>query len=291
MVEIRKLLIIGVGMIGGSLAIALRKAGVVQEVVGAGRTEKNLKRAVELDVIDRYTLNFEDEVSGSDVIVIATPVLTMESVFQRLASTEYHNSIITDVGSVKKHIVDLAEQYLDSSFRNFVPAHPIAGREHVGVEAATDGLFKGKKTIVTPTEKVSGEAVEKIKNMWTVAGTSVEEMEVEFHDKILSASSHLPHIAAFGLVHYIANHKNRQECFGLAASGFYDFTRIASSDPTMWSEICQANAPAIIEELNGYIEELKSILERMSAGEAEEVEKIFEVSKASRDYYLSQYTR
>ncbi len=286
MIEINRLLIIGVGLIGGSLALALRKAGVVREIVGAGRSEKNLIKAVELGVIDRYSLRFADEVPKSDIVVVATPVMSMDSIFKTIATTDYHESIITDVGSVKKLLVDISDKHFDSSYTGFVPAHPIAGREHSGVEAACVDLFENKRTIITPTNNSREQAVETVKNMWLAAGSVVDEMDVAFHDEVLSASSHLPHLAAFGLVHYIANHRNRQECFKLAAAGFYDFTRIASSDPVMWRDICTANAVPLLEELNGYIGELQKISACISAGSVDEIQEIFSNAKSSRDENL-----
>ena len=289
--QINKLLIVGVGLIGGSLALALRRAGVVNEIVGAGRNEVNLKKAIELDVIDRYSLNFAEEVSGSDVIVVATPVLAMNSIFEMIAATDYRDTIITDVGSVKKQILQFAERHLDPSYTGFVPAHPIAGTEHSGVEAARVDLFDKKRTLVTPTENTSSEAVDVVTNMWVAAGSVVGTMDVAFHDTILSACSHLPHLAAFGLVHYIHDHDNRQECFDLAASGFYDFTRIASSDPVMWSDICSANAGPILQELNGYIAKLQAISNSLSTGNIDDVQAIFQDAKSSRDYHFSRFPR
>lgn len=286
MIQINRLLIVGVGLIGGSLALALRKAGVVQEIVGAGRNESNLIRAVELDVIDRYSLNFANEVPKSDIVVVATPVMSMDTIFETIATTDYHHSIITDVGSVKKLLTEISDRHFDSSYTGFVPAHPIAGREHSGVEAACADLFENKRTIITPIDNSRKQAVETVKKMWLAAGSVVDEMDVAFHDEILSASSHLPHLAAFGLVHYIANHRNRQECFNLAAAGFYDFTRIASSDPVMWRDICSANAVPILEELNGYIGELQKISTCISAGNVDEIQEIFNNAKSSRDENL-----
>ncbi len=286
MIVINRLLIIGVGLIGGSLALALRKAGVVEEIVGAGRNENNLKKAVELGVIDRYSLNFADEVSNSDIVVVATPVMSMDSIFETIATTDYHDSIITDVGSVKKLLTEFSDKHFDSSYTGFVPAHPIAGREHSGVEAACADLFENKRTIITPTANSREQATETVKKMWLAAGSVVDEMDVAFHDEVLSASSHLPHLAAFGLVHYIANHRNRQECFKLAAAGFYDFTRIASSDPVMWRDICAANAQPILQELKGYICELQKLSTCIAAGNADEIQKIFNNAKSSRDENL-----
>lgn len=290
-IKIDKLLIIGVGLIGGSLALALRKAGVVGEVVGAGRSLENLEKAVQLNVIDRFTENFAEEVAGSDFIVLSTPVLTTDEVISRIAKEDYHDTFITDVGSVKGCIVQSAQQHFDPAYQGFVGAHPIAGREHSGVGAATDDLFIGKRTIITPTDRSSPEAVNQVKNLWLAAGSTVTEMDAFTHDDLISASSHLPHLVAFGLVNYIANHKRGRECFDLAASGFYDFTRIASSDSTMWRDISLANAEAIARELRGYIENLETIASEVSHGNGERLQEIMNVAKVSRDHYLAQWMK
>ncbi len=289
--EINKLLIIGVGLIGGSLALALRKAGVVGEIVGAGRRVANLDKAVELGVIDRYTLNFADEVDSSDMIVVATPVLSIDSIFEKLASCDYRNAIITDVGSVKALILQSAERHFDPDYSGFVPAHPIAGTEHSGVEAAFSDLFVNRRTIITPTDRANPKSVEKVRNMWQATGSTIHEMSVSDHDEILAASSHLPHLAAFGLVHYIANHDRNQACFELAASGFHDFTRIASSDPIMWRDICASNRDSVIRELNGYIAELQTISQRLSDNNVDKIQMTFTDAKAARDQFLSRFTR
>ncbi|MDE0308248.1 MAG: prephenate dehydrogenase/arogenate dehydrogenase family protein [Acidiferrobacterales bacterium] len=283
---IDRLLVIGVGLIGGSLSLALRKAGAVREIVGAGRNENNLKRAIELGVIDRYSLNFADEVPSSDVVVIATPMLAMDSIFETIVSTNYRDSIITDVGSAKTLLEELSDRYLDSSFTGFVPAHPIAGRECSGVEAASENLFENMRTIITPTARSSSHAIEKVRDMWAATGCVIDEMDVQSHDEILAATSHLPHVAAFALVNYIANHQDNRECFQMAAGGFYDFTRIASSDPVMWRDICSANASLILQELNGYIDNLQQISACISSGNIDEIEQIFRNAKSSRDENL-----
>ncbi len=284
-----KLLIIGVGLIGGSLALALRKADKASEIVGAGRTLASLEKAVQLGVIDRYTTDLTAEVSSSDVVVVATPVMTVDSVFNLLSRADCSSSVITDVGSVKGSIVDSARRHLISDFDQFVPGHPIAGREHSGVTAATADLFVGKRTILTPTSETNSQSVEIIREMWEDAGSDVSLLGVDEHDDLVSASSHLPHMVAFGLVHYIANHGRSRACFDLAASGFYDFTRIASSDPTMWRDICLANSAAVARELNGYIDELISISKTISNQDSKALEQLIKTAKKARDKNLAQW--
>lgn len=291
MLKIDKLLIIGVGLIGGSLALALKKAGAVREVVGAGRSLENLEKALRLNVIDRLTENFATEVAGSDFIVLSTPVLATDAVMRTIARQNYHSSLITDVGSVKGCIVESAQRHFDPGYQGFVAAHPIAGREHSGVGAATEELFAGKRTIITPSSLSSPEAVEKVKRLWIAAGSTVTEMDACTHDDLISASSHLPHLVAFGLVNYIARHERGKECFDLAASGFYDFTRIASSDSTMWRDISLANAPAIARELQGYIDSLETMRSQISAGNGERLQEIMDVAKVSRDHYLAKWSK
>lgn len=287
MFQLNKLLIIGVGLIGGSLALALRNAGAVREIVGAGRTLESLEKAVELGVIDRFTRNITEEVPGSDVVVVATPVLSFDATIQTIAQSNYHDSIVTDVGSVKKQIAESAERHFGTDYSGFIGAHPIAGAEHSGVSAAFADLFHGKRTILTPTDRTGDEAVETVRNMWITAGSVVSDMDVNLHDDLVAASSHLPHLVAFGLVHYIANHQSSRECFDLAASGFYDFTRIASSDATMWHDISMANSEAIARELEGYINELSAILRSVTNRDGATLEEILTTAKSTRDRNLA----
>ncbi len=285
-----KLLIVGVGLIGGSLALALRRAGYVDEIVGAGRTIATLEKAVQLNVIDRYTTALTAaDVSASDIIVVATPVLTVDAIFKALSKTVCSNTVITDVGSVKGTIVDAAKRQLGESYCRFVGGHPIAGREHSGVESAKENLFDGKRTILTPTAETNPKATQIIQEMWEAAGSVVSQLGVIEHDELVSASSHLPHMIAFGLVHYIENHERSRACFDLAASGFYDFTRIASSDPRMWRDICLANSTAVARELDGYIEELISISKKISRQDSIAIEKLIRTAKIARDRKLAEW--
>lgn len=289
--RIEQLLIIGVGLIGGSFALALRQSGAVGTIVGAGRSIANLEKAVSLGVIDRYTENFSEEVSHSDVVLVSTPVLSIDNIFRTIAQTDYHHSIITDAGSVKGCVVDAAQTHFNPDYRGFVAAHPIAGREHSGVGAATVDLYRGKRTIITPSRQSGDDAIELVRQMWDATGADISVMDADTHDKLVSASSHLPHLVAFGLVNYIANHARGKECFDLAASGFYDFTRIASSDPTMWRDISLANAEAIVDELQGYIDSLEAIRSQISQRNGERLQDILNVAKDSRDFYLVRWMK
>ncbi len=289
--KVDQLLIIGVGLIGGSFALALRELGIVREIVGAGRSRENLEKAVALGVIDRYTENFPTEVENSNVIFVSTPVLATDRVFAMIAKENYRHSIITDAGSVKGCVVSAAEKHFSSDYCGFVAAHPIAGRENSGVGAATGDLYAGKRTIITPSNQSGDDAIETVRQLWESVGAQVSQMDAFTHDELVSASSHLPHLVAFGLVNYIANHSRSQECFDLAASGFYDFTRIASSDPTMWRDISLSNADDIIRELKGYINNLEKIISQISQGNGDQLQEILNVAKVSRDYYLAQWTK
>ena len=288
---INKLLVIGVGLIGGSLSLALKKADCVKEVVGVGRTIANLELAVELGVIDRFTHELEEEVADSDVIVVAVPVLSTDSVVERIASTNYWNAIVTDVGSVKQGVVESANRHFDPTYQNFVGGHPIAGREHSGVTAAVSDLFVNHRTVLTPGPNTAAGAVSTIRRMWEATGSVVVEMDSATHDEILSAASHLPHVLAYLLVDYMKSHPSRQECFDLAAGGFYDFTRIASSDPIMWRDICLANSKNILEQLQGYSNSLADLSAKIADGNPSELQDLFLSAKKARDESLAKWLK
>ena len=259
------------------------KLSVLEERLKAWR--KRLNSASLIDSLG----TLQEEVPGSDVVVVATPVLSFDATIQIIAQSHYHDSIVTDVGSVKKHIVESAERHFSTNYSGFIGAHPIAGAEHSGVSAAFAELFDRKRTILTPTDRSGDEAVETVRNMWITAGSVVSDMDVNLHDDLVAASSHLPHLIAFGLVHYIANHQRNRECFELAASGFYDFTRIASSDATMWHDISMANSEAIARELEGYINELSVILRSVTNRDGAILEEILTTAKSTRDRNLAQW--
>jgi len=282
---INRLCIIGVGLIGGSLARALRKAGAVNEIVGCGRSEGSLRRAVEIGVIDRYSLDMAQAVRGADMIVIAVPVGSMGDVFRAITPVVDQNAVITDVGSTKGSVVEAALKACGAVPVNFVPGHPIAGTERSGVEASFAELYQRRRVILTPLPETNPQAVEKVRAMWEKAGAEVESMEVHHHDEILAATSHLPHILAFGLVDSLARMEDKREIFRYAAGGFRDFTRIASSDPQMWTDICLANRTALLQMLGHYAEDLAGITQAIDKGDGEHLRKVFERAKAARDRF------
>jgi len=282
---INRLCIIGVGLIGGSLARALRKAGAVKEIVGCGRNEGSLRRAVEIGVVDRYSLDMAQAVRGADMIVIAVPVGSMGQVFRTIVPAAESNAVITDVGSTKGSVVDAAIDACGAVPINFVPGHPIAGTERSGVEASFAELYQRRRVILTPLPETDPQAVEKVRAMWETAGAEVESMEVHHHDEILAATSHLPHILAFGLVDSLARMEDKREIFRYAAGGFRDFTRIASSDPQMWTDICLANRTALLQMLGHFAEDLAGITEAIDKGDGEHLRQVFQRAKAARDRF------
>ncbi len=243
-----RLCIIGVGLIGGSIARAARLHGLCNSIVGYGREQdlQNLQTAKQLGVIDDYTLELSKAVQGADCVVLATPVASLESIFALLKPLWSDNAIYTDVGSTKGSVIAAAERIFGTVPDNFVPAHPIAGAEQSGVTASVNDLFLNKRLIITPIENTNPIAVQKIQRFWEQMGSLVSVMDVAHHDGVLAATSHLPHILAFALVDMLGHKDEQSEIFQYAAGGFKDFTRIASSDPTMWKDICAANKDEII---------------------------------------------
>ncbi|MEO5573087.1 MAG: prephenate dehydrogenase/arogenate dehydrogenase family protein, partial [Gammaproteobacteria bacterium] len=224
---IDRLVIIGVGLIGGSLALALKKAGACREVVGCGRNPLHLKKAVDLGVIDRYETGIGQAVQGADRVVLAVPVGAMEASFAQLRGHLDPQAVFTDVGSTKGSVVEAARRVFKQLPENFVPGHPIAGTEDSGVEAATAGLFQQRRVVLTPLPETSAAALAKVREMWQLAGAEVVETGVAHHDEVLAATSHLPHLLAYTLVDTLARMDTSEEIFRYAASGFRDFTRIA----------------------------------------------------------------
>ncbi len=283
---IPRLAIIGVGLIGGSLALALKEAGVVGEVIGCGRGRPNLEKAIELGVIDTFTRDPREAVKDADVIFLATPVKTLGVVTQRCLPGLKPGAIITDGGSVKGDVVKTIEPLLPEGV-HFVPGHPIAGTENSGAEAAFPSLYRGKRCILTPTENTDLQALELIEQMWRIVGSDVIRMSLEKHDKILAAISHLPHMVAYSLVNAVGSYDHYEEnILEYSAGGFRDFTRIASSDPTMWRDIAETNRDALLEmmeQFECFFAELKAdIVEK----NGENLFEFFSRSKQLRDAIL-----
>ncbi len=284
---IPRLAIIGVGLIGGSLARALKQINACGEVVGCGRNTVALQQAIELGVIDRYVTQPADAVKEAEMIVVAVPLGTMATIFDAIRDNLSPHAIITDVGSAKATVVADAKQYLGQTFPRFVPAHPIAGTEKSGVLASFAELFENRKVILTPLPETDPHACTQVATMWQHTGAEVVEMSVLHHDEVLAATSHLPHLLAYSLVDTLAQMEERTEIFRFAAGGFRDFTRIASSDPRMWHDICLANREAILKVLIHFNQGLTELTQAIDKGHSEQIEKIFTQAKMARDKFVS----
>ena len=284
-VIISRLCIIGVGLIGGSLARALRRANAVNEIIGCGRDAEHLSKAKALGVIDRYTTDLTEGVTDADMVVLAVPLGAMQNILATIAPALTSECIITDVGSAKSSVVNAARQVFKERAPRFVPGHPIAGTEKSGVEAAFAELFQNRRVILTPTEASDALAVEKVRAMWEVCGAEVVEMGVTHHDEILAATSHLPHMLAYALVDTLARMDDSREIFDFAAGGFRDFTRIASSDPDMWHDICLANHDALVKVLEAFSDDLRMLADAVRRADSKFLKDTFTRAKQARDAF------
>ena len=283
---IDKLCIIGVGLIGSSLSLALKQAGAVAEVVGYGRNRDNLERGRELGVLDRYESSIAAAVKDADVIVVAVPLGAMQQVFAEIASAAPADALITDVGSAKGSVVRAALAEFGDGIGRFVPGHPIAGGEQSGVEAGYATLYQGRRVILTPLAQTDTAASARIDAMWRKCGADIEYLDIEHHDKVLAATSHLPHMLAYALVHHLSNLNEHEEIFRYAAGGFRDFTRIASSDPVMWRDVCIANGDALVDLIEQYQGELDRVAVAIKARDADELLRLFSRAKSQRDLQI-----
>ncbi len=282
---IRRLCIIGVGLIGGSLARALREAGYVEEIVGSSRREAHLQEALDLGVIDRFDSDPARAVEGADMVFVAVPLGAMGKVFESITGNLATGAVVTDGGSAKASVVRDVSAAVGDTPDWFVPGHPIAGTEQSGVAASFAGLYRGRRVILTPLEQTRAEATAKVRAMWEAAGATVNEMSVEHHDEVLAATSHLPHMLAFALVESLARLSEQREIFEYAAGGFTDFTRIASSDPVMWRDICIANRDALLGMLDRFNKDLEALHTAIDSRDEETLLRIFTEAKVARDAF------
>ncbi|HCU90975.1 MAG TPA: prephenate dehydrogenase/arogenate dehydrogenase family protein [Gammaproteobacteria bacterium] len=287
---IHRLCIFGVGLIGGSLAKALRAASAVDRIVGCGRTEANLVRAVELNVIDEYTLDPVTAVTGADMIVVAVTLGATRSIFEQITEHIAPTTILTDVGSAKARVVDAARECLGESFSRFVPGHPIAGTEKSGVDAAFETLFCDHRVILTPLVETNRDALKVVFEMWQATGADVVEMAVQRHDEVLAATSHLPHMLAYALVDCLAESDESNEIFTYAAGGFRDFTRIASSDPAMWCDIAIENRDALLSALNSFTVTYGKLFDALESNDKDQLLRIFTRAKNAREGAMIKIT-
>jgi prephenate dehydrogenase len=285
-VTIRRLAIIGVGLIGGSLARALRAAHEVGEVVGCGRGAANLEKAVALGIVDRYSHEVGEAVQGADMVFLAVPLGAMRGVFDAMRGHLADDAVVTDGGSAKATVVADAVAAFGDLPPWFVPGHPIAGTEQSGVEASFAELFDNRRVILTPAPGTDPAATARVDRMWQRAGAEVCYMTVEHHDRVLAATSHLPHMLAFGLVDALARMEEHDEIFRYAAGGFRDFTRIASSNPRMWRDICIANGDALSDMMDAFAGEMRDLADSIRQADGDHLLEIFERAKAARDAFV-----
>lgn len=290
MTQLRKVVICGVGLIGGSFSLALKQTQAVGEVVGVGRTQATLDEARRLGVIDRSTSDWGDALTGADLVLLAMPVGQMESVMRQLAPHLEPATLLTDGGSTKQDVIAAARSTLGVHIGQFVPAHPIAGAEKSGVAAAQADLYRAKRVILTPLAENQAASVKTVRDAWETCGAQVSELAPEEHDNIFAAVSHLPHLLAFALVHQFAQRKNSGQLFGFAAGGFRDFTRIASSHPEMWRDICVSNRAALIKELDAYQSELLRTRVLLASADGGGLEAMFGMARRTRDAWLESMT-
>ncbi len=285
---IDRLCIVGVGLIGGSLAKDLRRLGLCREIIGCNRNREHLQRARELGIIDAFDVDPAKAVAGADMVVLAVPLGAMAQVLAAMAPGLGRDAVLSDVGSAKCSVLEAARIAFGEIPGNFVPAHPIAGTEHSGVEAAVDGLFEGHRVILTPVDLTRAEATDRVGDMWRSVGAEVLEMDPAHHDEVLAATSHLPHMLAYTLVDMLGRMEERVEMFRYAAGGFRDFTRIASSDPQMWHDICIANRDALVSALDRFQEDLGVAIDAIRDGDGETVKELFTRAKVLRDRYARE---
>nr|WP_245399713.1 bifunctional prephenate dehydrogenase/3-phosphoshikimate 1-carboxyvinyltransferase [Atopomonas sediminilitoris] len=285
------MVVVGLGLIGGSFAKGLRESGLFAEVVGVDRDSKSCVRAVELGVVDQCADSLQDACRGADVIMLAVPILAMEHVLAELAKVDIGNAVITDAGSAKGNVVRAAQEAFGQFPPAFVPGHPIAGSEQSGVEAANAQLFQRHKVILTPHERTDTAALHLIRRLWVALGARVEFMDIAHHDEVLAATSHLPHLLAFGLVDSLARQGENLEIFRYAAGGFRDFTRIAGSDPVMWHDIFRANREAVLRILDIYRGDLDALRAAIDSGDGVSLLGVFTRAQAAREHFTKMLAR
>jgi prephenate dehydrogenase len=291
---LNKIVIFGVGLIGGSVALALKKAAAAPKIVGVGRNIENLKTAIDLGVIDEAESDIAKAVADADLVLIATPVAQTPKILEAIIPHLSAHTVVTDAGSTKSdiqtYVKNASKQATNPQhfLSQFVGGHPIAGAEKSGVTAAKADLFIGKNVVLTPTENTSSEAIKLVRELWQSAGANVSEMTAQAHDQIFAAVSHLPHLLAFALVSDLANRPNAKQLFDFAASGFRDFTRIAGSSPEMWRDISLANKTALLSELEAYQAEISALQHLLKNEDSEGLQAMFEHASRARQTWQKE---
>jgi prephenate dehydrogenase len=282
-----KVAVIGVGLIGGSFALALKGAKRCGHVVGAGRSAANLKVALERGAIDSFEADAAKAVLDADLVLVAAPVAQFEKIFLAISANLKSDALVMDAGSTKRDVVAAARRGLGGKIAQFVPAHPIAGAEKSGAAAASAELFRGRRLVLTPLEENKKEDIDTLSSLWTAIGARVSRMTPQEHDEVFAAVSHLPHLLAFALVSDLGARADAARLFGYAAGGFRDFTRIASSDPEMWRDICVANGDQLLKEVSRFSGELEKIKRLLQARDSMALEKLFADARSARERWLN----
>jgi prephenate dehydrogenase len=281
-ISIQKLVVVGVGLIGGSFALALKAAGAVGRVVGVGRSRANLAQALALGAIDEAAADLARAVEGADFVLVATPVGAMREVFSRIAPRLAPEAVVTDGGSTKQSVVAAARAMLGARTAQFVPAHPIAGSDASGAGAATATLYREREVIVTPLPESAPAAVARVRSAWQACGARVTEMTPGEHDAVLAAVSHLPHLLSYALMHELAARADAAQLFQHAGTGLRDVTRLAASHPEMWRDVCLANRDALLGELRRYQDTLARLGALLEQADAAGLERLFEAARTAR---------
>lgn len=284
--RINKLVVIGVGLIGGSFALALKKARIVNEVVGVGRSRKNLQLALRLGVIDKAETDAARAVADADLVLVGAPVGQMPGIFARIAPALPKHAVVTDAGSTKQDVIAAARRHLGAHFAQFVPAHPIAGTEHSGAGAAFPELFHDRNLILLPQKETKAVAVRLVRAAWLACGANIVRLNAAEHDEIFGAVSHLPHVVAFALLNQLGQRRDAKRLLGFSGGGLRDTVRIAGSSPEMWRDICIANRAALVPLVDGYISELEAARAALAAGDGESLEQMFSAAQKARAKWL-----
>jgi len=277
--------LIGCGLMGGSFALAMKRAGLVKRVVGYSKSPSTTERARQMGVIDVEAPSALLAVSGADIVLLAVPVAATEATFKAIRHLVTANMLVMDVGSTKHDVVDAARRVLRDHVGSFVPAHPIAGKEVSGVDHADPDLYRGKQVILTPIEKTQTTQLKKAQDLWEALGCHVQQMSPEQHDAAFASVSHLPHLLAFALVHAIVNQPRGKEFLSLAGPGFKDFTRIAASDPKMWRDVLLANRHELVEQAKMFQRSLLNMLQLAEDGNGEKLEEMLDQASQTRSHW------
>ena len=286
--KIGKLVVIGVGLIGGSFALALKKAKAVKHVVGVGRSRRNLAAALKMRIIDEACTDVAQAVADADLVLLAIPVGQMAEVMARIAPHLPQRAVVTDGGSTKQDVVAYARRFLGAHFPRFVPAHPIAGTENSGAAAAFADLYRGRNVIITPQPETTARALRLVRMAWQRCGARIVRLEAQEHDAIFAAVSHLPHVLVFALVNSLARRPDAKKLFGFSAGGLRDTVRIAGSSPEMWRDICAANRDELLAVLDDYEDELESVRSAIESGDGATLERMFEHARTARNKWLKR---